>query len=251
MKSVGLSFRIPYNTQWGRSLVVCGSESVLGSWNVKRGLALSPQHQGDELIWCGSTAVPAGFECEYSYYVVDDDRNVLRWEAGKKRKLVLPEGLRDGEVVELHDLWQTSSDGLPCTSAFRNVIFRKIWSTEIQRLLGIYVIDSSTKLGQWKVQDGLKLYYAGDSIWQADCVVQKDDFPIKYLWLIEMPWRGVGVAVPMFSVRSEADLGVGEFLDLKILVDWAVESGFHLVQLLPINDTSVHRMWWDSYPYKY
>uniref|UniRef100_A0A2P2MKU7 4-alpha-glucanotransferase n=1 Tax=Rhizophora mucronata TaxID=61149 RepID=A0A2P2MKU7_RHIMU len=53
----------------------------------------------------------------------------------------------------------------------------------------------------------------------------------------------------MFSIRSEADLGVGEFLDLKLLVDWAVRSGFHLVQLLPINDTSVHGMWWDSYPY--
>jgi len=66
-----------------------------------------------------------------------------------------------------------------------------------------------------------------------------------------MPWRGAGVAIPMFSVRSEADLGVGEFLDLKLLVDWAVESGFHLVQLLPINDTSVHGMWWDSYPYRY
>ncbi|KAK2652047.1 hypothetical protein Ddye_011903 [Dipteronia dyeriana] len=67
--------------------------------------------------------------------------------------------------------------------------------------------------------------------------------------LREMPWRGAGVAIPMFSVRSEADLGVGEFLDLKLLVDWAVDSGFHLVQLLPINDTSVHGMWWDSYPY--
>lgn len=55
----------------------------------------------------------------------------------------------------------------------------------------------------------------------------------------------------MFSVRSETDLGVGEFLDLKLLVDWAAESGFHLVQLLPINDTSVHGMWWDSYPYRY
>ncbi|KAK4784300.1 hypothetical protein SAY86_018668 [Trapa natans] len=65
----------------------------------------------------------------------------------------------------------------------------------------------------------------------------------------EMPWRGAGVAIPMFSVRSEDDLGVGEFLDLKLVVDWAVESGFHLVQLLPINDTSVHGMWWDSYPY--
>ncbi|ONM60874.1 4-alpha-glucanotransferase DPE2 [Zea mays] len=67
--------------------------------------------------------------------------------------------------------------------------------------------------------------------------------------LRDAPWRGAGVAVPMFSIRSDEDLGVGEFLDLKLLVDWAVNSGFHLVQLLPINDTSVHGMWWDSYPY--
>jgi hypothetical protein len=32
----------------------------------------------------------------------------------------------------------------------------------------------------------------------------------------------------MFSVRSDEDLGVGEFLDLKLLVDWAVNSGFIL-----------------------
>ncbi|KAL4639083.1 hypothetical protein ACB092_03G192800 [Castanea dentata] len=67
----------------------------------------------------------------------------------------------------------------------------------------------------------------------------------------ELPWQAAGVAIPMFSVRSESDLGVGEFLDLKLLVHWAVDSGFHLVQLLPINDTSVHGMWWDSYPYRY
>jgi hypothetical protein len=66
----------------------------------------------------------------------------------------------------------------------------------------------------------------------------------------DAPWRGAGVAVPVFSIRSDEDLGVGEFLDLKLLVDWAVNSGFHLVQLLPINDTSVHGMWWDSYPYR-
>lgn len=55
----------------------------------------------------------------------------------------------------------------------------------------------------------------------------------------------------MFSIRSEDDLVVGEFLDFKLLVDRAVNSGFHLVQLLPINDTSVHGMWWDLYPYRY
>lgn len=106
MKSVNVSFRLPYNTHWGQSLLVCGSEAVLGSWNVKKGLLLNPVHQGDELVWTGGVAVPSGFGCEYNYYVVDDDKNVLRWEVGKRRKLLLPEGIQDGEVVEFHDFWQ-------------------------------------------------------------------------------------------------------------------------------------------------
>lgn len=44
-------------------------------------------------------------------------------------------------------------------------------------------------------------------------------------------------------------MGAGEFLDIKLLVDFAVEAGLHLIQLLPVNDTSVNGMWWDSYPY--
>ena len=28
-----------------------------------------------------------------------------------------------------------------------------------------------------------------------------------------------------------------------------MSAGMRLIQLLPVNDTSVHRMWWDSYPY--
>lgn len=105
-KSVNVRFRLPYYTQWGQSLIVCGSEPLIGSWNVKKGLLLSPVHQGDELIWCGTIAVPSGFGCEYNYYVVDDNRNVLRWEKGNRRELILPQGLQGGEVVELRDLWQ-------------------------------------------------------------------------------------------------------------------------------------------------
>ncbi|KDP35768.1 hypothetical protein JCGZ_10848 [Jatropha curcas] len=313
VKSVNVNFRIPYYTQWGQTLLVCGSAPLLGSWNVKKGLLLNPVHEGGELIWCGRIAVPSEFSCEYSYYVVDDEKNVLRWEMGNKRKLLLPEGTSGGETVQFHDLWQTGDDAIPFRSAFKNVIFCRSFNLKIERPLGvqnkldnedavlvhfkiccpnveeetsIFVIGSSTKLGLWKVEDGLKLSYAGDSIWQADLVMPRGDFPIKYRYckynktgnssletgqnrdlcldsskippryiflsdgmFREMPWRGAGVAIPMFSVRSENDLGVGEFLDLKLLVDWAVESGFHLVQLLPINDTSVHGMWWDSYPY--
>lgn len=106
MKSVNVSFRLPYFTHWGQSILVCGSEPILGSWNVKKGLLLSPSHEGDELVWSGSVAVPSGFGCEYSYYVVDGDKNVLRCEMGRKRKLLLADGIQDGEVVEFHDLWQ-------------------------------------------------------------------------------------------------------------------------------------------------
>lgn len=47
-------------------------------------------------------------------------------------------------------------------------------------LLQVCVIGSLTQLGQWKVPNGLKLNYCGESVWQADCVIQRSDFPIKY-----------------------------------------------------------------------
>jgi len=62
-------------------------------------------------------------------------------------------------------------------------------------------------------------------------------------------WRGAGVAVPVFSLRSENGFGVGEFLDLKPLADWGKQAGLKLIQLLPVNDTGATKTWKDSYPY--
>ena len=62
-------------------------------------------------------------------------------------------------------------------------------------------------------------------------------------------WRGAGVAVPMFSLRSEKSFGVGDFADLKLLADWCVRTGQNIIQILPINDTTMTRTWKDSYPY--
>ncbi|GAA3945048.1 4-alpha-glucanotransferase [Hymenobacter algoricola] len=62
-------------------------------------------------------------------------------------------------------------------------------------------------------------------------------------------WRGAGVALPVFALRSRRGLGVGEFPDLQLLVDWAVRTGLKLVQILPINDTTATHTWVDSYPY--
>ncbi len=62
-------------------------------------------------------------------------------------------------------------------------------------------------------------------------------------------FRGAGVAVPVFSLRSAKSLGVGEFADLKPLADWATGVGLKLIQILPINDTTSSHDWTDSYPY--
>lgn len=63
------------------------------------------------------------------------------------------------------------------------------------------------------------------------------------------PWRGAGVAIPVFALRSENDFGVGEFLDLEKMVDWAVVTGQKFIQVLPVNDTTMTHTWTDSYPY--
>lgn len=62
-------------------------------------------------------------------------------------------------------------------------------------------------------------------------------------------WKGSGVAIPVFSLRSRNSFGVGEFTDIKLLVDWAGQTGLKLVQLLPVNDTTATNTWLDSYPY--
>jgi 4-alpha-glucanotransferase len=62
-------------------------------------------------------------------------------------------------------------------------------------------------------------------------------------------WKGAGVAIPVFSLRSENSFGVGEFADLKLLADWCRRTGLKLIQILPVNDTSASHTWLDSYPY--
>ena len=63
------------------------------------------------------------------------------------------------------------------------------------------------------------------------------------------PWKGAGVSIPVFSLRSKKSFGVGEFSDIKLLIDWASQSGIKLIQLLPVNDTTAGHSWQDSYPY--
>ena len=65
----------------------------------------------------------------------------------------------------------------------------------------------------------------------------------------EARWKGAGVAVPVFSLRTEEDFGIGEFSDLKKLAEWVAATGQKMIQTLPINDTTISHTNHDSYPY--
>ena len=67
---------------------------------------------------------------------------------------------------------------------------------------------------------------------------------------ISYGWKGAGVAVPVFSLKSSSNFGIGEFLDLKLLADWCNKVGLKMIQILPINDTRTDGSWDNSYPYK-
>lgn len=142
------------------------------------------------------------------------------------------------------------------------------------------------KLGNWDVSRSLPMDYIGNYTWQAMLKSDSLSFPSEYKPVIvdtqcnavhwedganrrfEKPskneitvfaslpyryanyrFRGSGVAIPVFSLRSEQSFGIGDFMDLKKMVDWASETGQQLIQVLPVNDTTSTFSWSDSYPY--
>ena len=84
-----------------------------------------------------------------------------------------------------------------------------------------------------------------------DCPIAGCPFPREHsAKIFDRPgFRGAGTAIPVFSLRSEEGFGVGEFRDIPKFVDWMERTGQCVLQLLPINDTTRHGEWGDSYPY--
>ena len=142
------------------------------------------------------------------------------------------------------------------------------------------VVGSSVGLGEWQTEKALPLTYLGNYRWGIALrerayaeykfvVLSADGAFLRWergdnhiltqsekLHLIkglrlrdDAQWRGAGVAVPVFSLRSEHSFGVGEFADLQLLGDWCAQTGQRVIQILPINDTSMSLTWADSYPY--
>ncbi len=74
-------------------------------------------------------------------------------------------------------------------------------------------------------------------------------YELTHTWFDIPAWKGAGTVIPVFSLRSEGSFGVGDFGDLKMMVDWCAKTGQRALQILPINDTTMTHTWQDSYPY--
>lgn len=151
------------------------------------------------------------------------------------------------------------------------------------------IAGESKALGAWDVKQAVRMNDARFPQWEANVPLDGMEFPCEYKFLIikektgevvawEMrnnrvfdptvtsgvsaiveagmrfvnplsPWKGAGTAIPVFSVRTDEDFGVGDFLDLKKMVDWCALTGQKVLQLLPVNDTTMTGSWTDSYPY--
>ncbi len=151
------------------------------------------------------------------------------------------------------------------------------------------VLGNQPALGHWQQGKELHLIYIGDGRWQWSLDLNGTNGTVEYKYLIldaqtsrqaawELrdnrllptlpvdrdtqwrmddnrpclpfaPWRCAGTVVPVFSLRSEQSFGIGDFGDLQPMTRWLAETGQHVLQLLPINDTTQNGLWTDSYPY--
>lgn len=142
------------------------------------------------------------------------------WDLTQARPL-LP--LEEGE-------WQIMLDAkkLPATSEYKFVIVDK----------------KSGEAVHW--EDGLNRTLAAEKARKENAVLVEMALLYHYQ---SFAYKGTGTAIPVFSLRTDNSFGVGDFADLRKMIDWAALTRQQLIQLLPVNDTSATKTWRDSYPY--
>ena len=178
------------------------------------------------------------------------------------RNATVPEILSGGgeilsvgkDVIEIRDFWSDVPAGLPLHSApFAEGIFRDdgcispeggCLSSE-----GGCPVGKSFGIGKCGITDNLGSYGETGLYGNEEEAGSYGNGSPEAASVRRGVWKAAGTAIPVFSLRSENGFGVGEFNDLKLLVDWAAATGQKVIQLLPVNDTTMTWTWRDSYPY--
>lgn len=162
-----------------------------------------------------------------------------------------------------------------------------LFAPQIEPTQHVAIVGNQEVLGYWDLSKKLRLDESRYPVWSVNLDVQQINFPLEYKFVVvdtatdkvlaweegenrniaylspdthhiindenlqtALPrWRATGVAIPVFSLRSRQSFGVGDFHDLKLMVDWAKATGQRMIQILPINDTTLTHSNTDSYPY--
>ncbi|MCX8111416.1 MAG: 4-alpha-glucanotransferase [Syntrophorhabdaceae bacterium] len=170
------------------------------------------------------------------------------------------------------------------TGDIKAVVKLKVFAPWACQNKAVYVTGNCPELGDWDIFNAPLMKRDKKGMWSIAVYIDRDRGPIEYKYIIKekgkdtvlwedggnrhidkiegdtifindnifrcrVSWRGAGVAVPVFSLRSKDSLGTGEFTDLKHLADWASEAGLRVIQILPVNDTTRQHSWMDAYPY--
>lgn len=97
-----------------------------------------------------------------------------------------------------------------------------------------YVIRDEDGVIEWEERDNRRYLPS----WRGEDVVVYHD------WLFQRQptlFKGAGLLVPLFAVHSEKSVGrIGEFDDLKLLIDLAVKANLLMLQLLPMQDVNCY-----------
>ena len=171
---------------------------------------------------------------------------------------------------------------------YRKTVIFRVSAPQLQEGQAIALLGSHPMMGSWSPARYLLMEYIGQHDWLLSVNMDVVSLPIEYKYVVvntqthelvaweegdnrmlaediadgevrvlygdllhmkEKTWRAAGVVVPVFSLRSEHSCGVGDFGDLRRMIDWAVATGMKVIQLLPVNDTTTDGYWHDSYPY--
>jgi 4-alpha-glucanotransferase len=109
-----------------------------------------------------------------------------------------------------------------------------------------FVITDESEVAEiWETCDNRFIELPQVGVQKGDVLVY--ELPQAYFPI--HPWKGAGTVIPVFSLRTEGSYGVGDFGDLKMMVDWCAKTGQRVLQILPINDSNITGTWQDSYPY--
>jgi 4-alpha-glucanotransferase len=106
-----------------------------------------------------------------------------------------------------------------------------------------FVCDSEKQAVHWESGENRLI---SDALLDEYSTTVVHDYPYRD---VQPKWKGAGTVIPVFSLRSAKSYGIGDFHDLRLLIDWAGLTNQRLIQILPMNDTTRTHTWADSYPY--